>query len=324
VAALRDGFGRVLDYLRLSVTDRCNLRCVYCLPAAGAAFAPAADALSPAEIERLVRVGRGLGIDKVRLTGGEPLVRPDIHEIVDRLSRLDLADLSLSTNGVLLAPRAARLKAAGLRRVNVSLDTLDAGRFRRMTRFGELSAAREGIAAALDAGLGPVKINVVVAKGLNEDEIPGFVELARRRALHVRFIELMPIGETGFFGPERWLPLPEIVAACGALTPCAGPRGFGPARYYRPAGGGEGTVGFIGALSCDFCGACNRLRLTSAGRLVPCLAAEQGVDVRTPLREGRSDAALESLWRRAAAEKPARHRMTESVPRERFMRSLGG
>lgn len=324
MAALRDGFGRRLEYLRLSVTDRCNLRCVYCLPASGAVFAPAEDALDPGEIERLVRVGRGLGIDKIRLTGGEPLIRPDLLEIVERLARLDLADLSLSTNGVLLAPLATRLKAAGLDRVNVSLDTLDAGRFRRIARHGDLAAVRAGIDAALAAGLGPVKLNVVVAKGLNEDEIPAFVELARRHPLHVRFIELMPLGETGFFGPERWVPLPAIVAACGGLTPCAGPRGFGPARYFRPANAGDGTIGFIGALSCGFCDGCNRLRLTATGRLVPCLAAEQGVDLREALRGGRGDAVLESLWRRAAAEKPARHDMTRSVPRERFMCSLGG
>lgn len=321
-AALRDGFGRRLDYLRLSITDRCNLRCLYCLPPQGVASGP--EPLTAAEIERLIGIGLRLGVSKIRLTGGEPLVRADVVEVVARLSRLGLEDLSLSTNGVLLAPLAARLKAAGLRRVNISLDTMDPERFRRVTRFGGLPAVLAGIEAALAEGLGPVKVNVVVAKGINDDEIPAFVDLARRRPLHVRFIELMPIGETGFFGPDRWLPLPEIRKACGALEPCTSPRGFGPASYLRPAGGAAGTVGFIGAMSCNFCSDCNRMRLTSTGRLVPCLASERGVDLRFALREGLAEAAIAALWKQAAAEKPERHEMEVSVPRERFMCSLGG
>ncbi|MBI3565600.1 MAG: GTP 3',8-cyclase MoaA [Elusimicrobia bacterium] len=321
---MRDRYGRVVTYLRVSVTDRCNLRCAYCLPPEGAAFERPEDLLTAAELTRAVAVARSLGVDKVRLTGGEPLVRRDLPDLVARLAALDLADLSLSTNGVLLAPLARTLKDAGLRRVNVSLDTLDAARFRRITRSGELSAALAGIDAALDAGLGPVKVNVVAARGLNDDEVPAFVELTRRRPLHVRFIELMPIGETGFFGPERWRPMAEVMADCGPLTPCAGPRGFGPARYFRPAGGGAGTVGFIAALSCGFCDGCNRMRLSAAGRVVPCLASERGTDLRGALRAGAADAELAALWRRAAAEKPEKHEMTASVPRERFMCSLGG
>lgn len=322
--ALRDGFGRRLDYLRLSITDRCNLRCVYCLPLSGASFASPEDALSPAEIERLVRLAQRLGVTKVRVTGGEPLVRRDVLEVVSRLGRLGLRDFSLSTNGVLLAPLAAKLKDAGLHRVNVSLDTLDPARFLRVARFGELPAVLEGLRAALAAGLSPVKVNVVVGRGLNDDEIPAFVDLARRRPLHVRFIELMPIGETGFFTPERWLPMPAIRAACGPLEPCVAPVGSGPARYLRPAGGARGTLGFIGAMSCSFCADCNRMRLTSTGRLVPCLGSEKGTDLRKPLRAGPDDAVLEALWRRTAADKPERHELATSSPRERFMCSLGG
>lgn len=324
MGALRDGFGRRLDYLRLSVTDRCNLRCVYCLPPQGASFSPAEEALSPAEIERLARLARSLGVGKIRLTGGEPLVRRDLLEIVERLGRLGLEDLSLSTNGVLLAPLAAGLKAAGLKRVNISIDTLDPSRFLRVARFGGLPEVLAGLEAALAAGLSPVKVNVVVAKGLNDDEIAAFVDLSRRRPLHVRFIELMPIGETGFFTLERWLPMPEIRAACGPLEACPAPFGCGPARYLRPVGGAAGTIGFIAAMSCNFCRDCNRMRLTSTGRLVPCLASEKGVDLRGPLRAGLRDDVLLDLWRRAAADKPERHALESSVPRERFMCSLGG
>jgi cyclic pyranopterin phosphate synthase len=323
VGSLRDSFGRSLDYLRVSVTDRCNLRCVYCIPAAGIAFKPREGLLSPAEIERIVRVASGLGVRKVRLTGGEPLVRPELIEIVARLGRLGLEDLSLSTNGVRLLAMARSLKTAGLDRVNVSLDTLRAERFCRVTRLGEIGPVLEGIEAALEAGLSPVKLNVVVMRGINEDEIADFVRLARLRPLHVRFIELMPIGETDFFSPARWVPRAQIQEACGELQPVCGPRGFGPASYFQSPGG-LGSVGFISALSCNFCSLCNRLRLTAQGRLLPCLASQMGVDLRPALRGGASDSELAGLMALAARIKPERHTMGSDRVRESFMCSLGG
>ncbi len=328
MGVLRDPFGRRVDYLRLSITDRCNLRCVYCLPERGYSGSPAAELLSDAEILRLCRIAAGLGVRRVRVTGGEPLTRPGIEGLIAGLARIDgLDDISLSTNGMLLASRAAVLARAGLRRVNVSLDTLQPERFREVTRRGRLADVRAGIETAL-ACLDPVKINVVVVRGLNDSEIPAFAALTEDRPLHVRFIELMPIGETGFFTRDRRLPLAEIMARCGALEPAAldeAPRGYGPAVYYRRSGS-RGTVGFISALSCNFCGRCNRLRLTARGRLVPCLASESGLDLRGPLRSGAADGELAALFEAVVAAKPERHSMDpagEKV-RESFMCSLGG
>jgi cyclic pyranopterin phosphate synthase len=325
---LVDPFGRRIDYLRLSVTDRCNLRCLYCMPPEGIPWAWRTQMLSDAEIQALVRVAAGLGISKVRLTGGEPLVRTGIVNLVRGLSQVPgVRDLSLSTNGMLLGRMAQALKACGLARVNVSLDTLRPERFRQVTRLGELGAVLRGIEQALRWGLEPVKINMVVMRGVNDDEIPDFVALTRSLPVHVRFIELMPIGETGFFSRQHWLPLPEIRVRCGPLEPLPGedaPRGSGPAVYFRPPGA-LGTVGFIAALSCNFCARCNRLRLTSTGRLVPCLAGEEGVDLRGPLREGAGADRLEALFRQAVAGKPERHHMhADHRVRESFMCALGG
>ncbi|MBI2384823.1 MAG: GTP 3',8-cyclase MoaA [Elusimicrobia bacterium] len=328
---MRDGFGRTIDYLRLSVTDRCNLRCVYCLPEAAARFAPGADLLADDEIAALVGAFARLGVSKVRLTGGEPLVRPGLPAPVRRLSGIPgIEDLSLSTNGVLLAGLAGELKAAGLRRVNVSLDTLRPDRFARIARFGSLDSVLAGVEAAVEAGLAPVKLNVVVAKGMNDDEIGAFAALTEGKPVHVRFIELMPMGETGFFSPERRVPLGEMTAAAApleAVSPGERPLGHGPARYFRRPGA-AGTVGFISALSCGFCDACNRVRLSSTGTLIPCLDGEDGVDLRTPLREGAGPERLAGLIRDAVRAKPESHgmgaRAAAAEANPRFMCSIGG
>lgn len=326
---LVDPFGRTIDYLRLSVTDRCNLRCVYCLPPQGIGWTRRDDLLSDEEMETLVSCAAGLGIGKFRITGGEPLVRPGLVSLVARLAGVrGLEDLSLSTNGMLLSPLAGALARAGLRRVNVSLDTLRPERFRRIARFGRLETVLGGVEAALAAGLSPVKINMVVMRGENDDEIADFVELARRLPVHVRFIELMPMGDAGFFRRERWLPLPEIRSRCGPLLPAGpeeSPRGYGPASYWK-APGARGTVGFIAAMSCSFCSRCNRLRLTSSGRLMPCLAGEEGLDLKGPLRSGARREEIDGLIRRAVAMKPERHWMDPdgNRVRESFMCALGG
>lgn len=328
---MRDGFGRTIDYLRLSVTDRCNLRCVYCLPEAAPRFVPGADLLSDDEVVALAGAFARLGVSKIRVTGGEPLVRPGLPALLRRLRALPgIEDLSLSTNGVLLAGLAGELKAAGLDRVNISLDTLDPERFKRIARFGDLTSVRDGIEAALEAGLAPVKLNVVAARGMNEDELGAFAALTQDRPIHIRFIELMPMGETGFFSPERRVPLAEMMAAAGPLEPLTrdeSPRGHGPARYYRRPGA-AGTVGFISALSCGFCGACNRVRLSSTGTLIPCLDGEDGADLRTPLRSGAGPAELAELIRGAVRSKPESHGMTAraaySGANPRLMCQIGG
>ncbi len=328
---LSDAFRRTIDYLRLSVTDRCNLRCVYCLPGSFARFSASREALTDEEIAELVACFAQAGISKLRLTGGEPLVRAGLPGLVERLARVPgIVDVSLSTNGILLAGLAGELKKAGLKRVNISLDSLDPGRFGRITRYGTLASVLKGVDAALDAGLAPVKLNVVVARGMNEDELGDFAALTQERPLHVRFIELMPMGETGFFSKERWVPLDEMLAGAAPLEPLPRqdwPLGHGPARCFKRPGA-RGTLGFISALSCGFCAACNRVRLSAAGALIPCLDAADGVDLRTPLRQGAGRGSLVKLIREAVAAKPERHAMNGraegSSMNPRFMCSIGG
>jgi cyclic pyranopterin phosphate synthase len=315
---LRDPLGRRIDYLRISITDRCNLRCAYCMPAEGIELRPHDEILRFEEIERLARVAAGLGFKHFRVTGGEPLARRGAPSFVARLAgQLRGLDLALTTNGTLLAPVAAELARGGLGRVNISLDTLDAGKFARLARRDLWPQAWAGVGAAMAAGLDPVKINVVVVRGHNDDEILDFARLTLERPLHVRFIELMPLGE-GCGAGGGPVPSDEILArlaVAGELLPLAGgeaPAGAGPAEAYRWRGG-AGSVGVIAALSHKFCGHCNRLRLTADGRLEPCLGSEASVDLRGPMRAGAGDAALAELFRAAAAIKPACHHMEEAA-----------
>jgi GTP 3',8-cyclase len=333
LAPLADGFQRKIDYVRVSLTDRCNLRCVYCLPEhyAGASLPP--DILTDDELVRLVSCFAELGFSKIRLTGGEPLTRPGVVGLVERIARIPgVSDVALSTNGVLLAAFARDLARAGLKRLNVSVDSLRPDRFRRITRRGRLNQVMSGVEAAFEAGLSPVKINVVVARGMNEDEIGDFARWTEERPVHVRFIELMPMGETGFFSRDRWVPFDEIWEKAQPLAPLAladWPQGHGPARYFqRP--GAQGTVGFISALSCGFCAACNRVRLSARGILVPCLDGEDGVDLRTPARAGAATDELKAMIEDVVRRKPERHFMLERaaqpVPQAnpRFMCQIGG
>lgn len=323
----RDACGRAISYLRVSVTDRCNLRCVYCMPEEGITLRPHAEILRFEEIERLVRIAVGLGVAHVRLTGGEPLVRAGLADLTRQLAAVPgLQDLTMTTNGTRLAEFAAPLAQAGLRRVNVSLDTLRPERFRRMTRCGELSDVLRGIEAARVAGLNPVKLNMVVVRGTNDDEV---VDLARRtldEGWHVRYIELMPLGE-GVTPGDEFVPSHEIreriEAALGPLEP-AELTGSGPARYLRVPGA-PGTLGFISPLTEHFCAACNRLRLTADGRLMPCLFSDLELDLRGPLRSGADDADLRTLFQQALAIKPRSHHLAEhSIPRGRCMSRVGG
>jgi cyclic pyranopterin phosphate synthase len=327
-----DAYDRPISYLRVSVTDRCNLRCVYCMPPEGVPWRPHADILRYEEIEIVVRAAAGLGVSKVRLTGGEPLVRPGVVELVRMLARVPgVDDLAMTTNGTLLARYAAELAAAGLQRVNVSLDTLRPQRFVRITRCGRLEDVLAGIEAARDAGLTPIKINVVVVRGLNDDEV---VDLARQTVeagWNVRFIELMPVGNGGLID-ENWRARVvtaaeirrEIEAALGPLEPARMSAGGGPARYYRLPGA-SGTLGFITPISEHFCTRCNRLRLTADGRLRPCLLSEREIDLRTPLRRGADAAQIKALILHAIECKPPEHRLGEwQRPGGRAMSEIGG
>ncbi len=333
MSGLIDSYQRPINYLRISVTDRCNLRCVYCMPPEGIKLLPHREVLSFEEIVALVEAATSLGISNIRLTGGEPLVRPGIVELVRMIAQVPgVHDLSLTTNGVLLSRQAPALKTAGLSRVNISLDTLRPQRFRQITRFGHLEDVLEGIAAAQQAGLDPVKINVVLLKGLNDDEVLDFAAQTLSQEWHIRFIEPMPVGEDTICsgpgnGPGDFLPLAQVeaqIATMGLLTPYSGHRGNGPARYYRLPGA-RGSLGFISPLSEAFCFGCNRLRLTADGKLRPCLLSDLEIDVKGPLRAGATQENLQGLLRQATAYKPESHLLAQGQsPHVRQMSQIGG
>jgi len=293
-----------MTYLRVSVTDRCNMRCVYCMPE-NAEFIPHEEILTYDEIERIVRVGMEAGIRKVRVTGGEPLARKNIEYLIGRLAALStLEDLSLTTNGLELAGKAKALADAGLRRVNVSLDTLNPEKFKTICRAGDIGAVLSGIRAANETGLRPVKVNVVVMRGRNDGELCDFVEFGDREDVIVRFIEYMPLMKGPDWG-RLFVPRDEIIEKIAArIEPAAGadtdPNA--PARYFSVRGSGR-NIGIISPVSHGFCSMCNRLRLTPDGRLMACLLAPSGTDVKALLRSGGSDEEIADAFRRAAASK---------------------
>lgn len=280
---LVDPYGRAIDYLRVSVIDRCNLKCFYCVPEAGFCSPNVSEVMPLEEIIKIIKAAATLGITKVRLTGGEPLVRKDIVEMVSEISEIEeITDISLTTNGVLLNKLAPALVKAGLNRVNISLDSLNPENFKKITRGGALKKTQQGIKAALKVGLTPVKINVVAMKGINDGEIQEFVKLTLDNDLHVRFIEYMPISKSH---KKQWgqyfMPISEIQELCGEiglLEEEQNYHGNGPAAYYRIQGA-KGLVGFISPVSRHFCGRCNRLRITSDGKIKPCLFSMDEVDL---------------------------------------------
>ena len=326
-----DRLGRTIDYLRVSATDRCNLRCVYCMPAEGVPWRSRDQILRFEEIETVVRAAAELGISKVRLTGGEPLVRLGIVDLVRKLAAIPgVDDLSMTSNGILLARYAQDLAEAGLRRVNVSLDTLRPERFTAITRLGSIEQVLAGIEAAHRAGLEPVKINTVVIRGLNDDEVVDFGRKTVSEGWNVRFIEWMPVGSGECLGPG-WMDgvvtadeiTPRIEQALGRLQPVDGD-GAGPARYYRLPGA-KGTLGFITAVSEHFCFHCNRLRLTADGQLRPCLLSDDEIDLRSALREGADEEDIKALILEAIQRKPRSHHLGESQhPEKRMMSQIGG
>ena len=309
---LSDAQGRAISYLRISVTDRCNYRCLYCMPEEGTVWLPRSAILSYEEIAEVVRQLQPLGVRRLRVSGGEPTIRPDLEVLLRYLAATPgIDDLALSTNGVKLAELARRYSAAGLRRVNISVDSLRPDRIARIARrdlgFDPVAAA----AAAEEAGLGPVKLNVVVMRGVNDDEVADLARLTSERAWHVRFIELMPVGDLAPLTWEHVVPSAEVLDRCaealGGLEPSAAPEGNGPAAYYRGPGA-AGTIGVITPMTHTYCGACNRVRLTADGRLRTCLFGTHEVDFRGPLRRGEP---LAPLFARALAEKPPEHHLRQ-------------
>lgn len=321
-----DQFERQIEYLRISITDRCNLRCRYCMPAAGVSWLAPSEILSYEEILRLIAVSTKMGFHKFRITGGEPLVRKGVTGFLARVSETQgVDDLTVTTNGMLLESMAPALKKAGVKRVNVSLDTLDAAKFAEITRGGELSKVLAGIEKAFTVGLQPVKLNVVVMRDFNDMELGAFVDLARKYPLHVRFIELMPIGESS--GKlSKLVTIEEMKRIIGLdLAPVEGLAGAGPAQHFSGPML-KGSIGFISAISQHFCARCNRVRLTADGKLKPCLHSTDEFDLRPLLRSNASDEELRQALEAAIWQKPSQHHMAQEgwQGRKRVMSQIGG
>ena len=325
-AGSTDQFGRRIEYLRISVTDRCNFRCAYCMPLEGLPWLPREEILSYEEITEIVRQLAPLGVSRLRITGGEPTIRPQLSTLIAMLRALPgIEDIALSTNGVKLPDMAEELKAAGLDRVNMSADSLKPERIREIARRSLKFSPLDAASAAERAGLGPVKINMVVMRGINDDEIEDFARLTIEHPWHVRFIELMPVGEMASLTFEHVVPSDEILArlsSLGELAADAGPaRGNGPAAYYRFAGA-PGTVGVITPMSHTYCGDCNRVRLTADGRLRTCLYGEEEVSFRDALRAGEP---LAPVYAAALASKPKEHALLQMrVGGLRALSQVGG
>ena len=328
---LIDPFGRAITYLRVSVTDRCNLRCVYCMPKKGLHWQPRPDQLTVDEIVRVVETAAQNGVRRVRLTGGEPLVHPHIVEIVRRIASLsNIEEVSITTNGMLLEGLARPLSDAGLTRVNISLDTLNQHRFKRITRWGEIERVWKGIAAAEQARLTPIKLNTVIVRDLNVDEMPALAWLTIDKDWHVRFIEVMPIGNAQDWGESfpapdhRYVSVQEMRSRLSNfdLQPEVGPINNGPARTFRISGA-TGTIGFISPLGEHFCENCNRLRLTSDGKLRSCLVSPSEVSLKDAVR---ADQPLEQYFVQALLNKPRHHNMLAAIPADaqRSMSQIGG
>lgn len=328
-ALLADQFNRPITYLRISVTDKCNLRCVYCMPERGLPWLPKSDILSYEEIVELVRTAASVGVRSIRLSGGEPLIRKDLHRLVREIAAIDgIEDIALSTNGLLLEEQIDELLDAGLRRVNVSLDTLREDRFQEIARRPGLDRVLAGIEAVIARGMHPVKINCVAMRGRNDDEIAAFAEWTKKRPVFVRFIELMPVHENLGIQRDAYISSDEIlerVRAIGELRPASGPGGNGPARYFA-FDGAAGAVGVISPLSHDYCERCNRVRLSADGRLRLCLFGDYEIDLRTPLRAGASPEEIAGILRSAMLIKPERHHLElgETSSRMRAFSEIGG
>ncbi|GAB6109870.1 GTP 3',8-cyclase MoaA [Fusibacter bizertensis] len=316
-----DQYGRKINYLRLSVTDRCNLRCQYCMPEAGIEKIEHAEILSLEEIDEIISGFVALGVDKIRITGGEPLVRKGIVTLVKKIkAHAEIKDLSLTTNGILLKEMAADLKAAGINRINISLDSLDPDRYDVMTRGGELKKVLEGIDEAIKVGMNPIKINIVLIDGFNIDEVVAFVNLTKLKGIHVRFIELMPIGEVNTWSTMNYISNTKILELVPELSPIEREDISSPANYYQIPGA-QGTVGLISPISCKFCTNCNRIRMTADGKLKFCLHSNTEYDLKKVLNE-KGD--IKEFIQNSLKEKPLEHRLDQGEFITRNMVQVGG
>jgi cyclic pyranopterin phosphate synthase len=326
---MKDGFGREINYLRMAITDRCNLRCVYCMPAGGLTFVPNEELLTPWEIERIVRAAVDVGFHKIRLTGGEPTLRPDVVEIVERLASIPgVRDLVMTTNGFRLAGLAKRLAQAGLQRVNIHLDSLDRIRLIRIMRLYSIKKTWAGIVAAERTGLVPIKLNMVVARGYNEADVVRMAGLTFEHDWHIRFIELMPLGTPADIALNHYVRTTEtmalIEAELGPLLPLYGGKMVGEAKLYRLAGA-RGIVGFISPVSNPYCDSCSRLRLTADGKIRLCLLSEEELDFREALRNGGFHQDLVGLFQQAIRAKPIGYNLQQGLhPLNRTMSQVGG
>lgn len=326
---MRDSYGRDLNYLRLSLTDRCNLRCVYCMPQDDLAFVPGEELLTPAEIERTVRAAVEVGLHKIRLTGGEPTLRADIVEIVERLAHLPgVHELTMTTNGLRLPHLAEPLVRAGLHRVNIHLDSLNETRLPQIMRLNSLQKAWAGILAAEQAELLPIKLNMVVTRGYNEADVVELSRLTLERDWHIRLIELMPLGTPAEIAYDHYVPTAESMARIetelGPLFPLYGGVVVGEAKLYRLVGA-RGTIGFISPVSQPYCDSCSRLRLTADGRIRLCLLTEDELDFKETLRRGGSHQELVDLFKQAVRAKPKGGLLPQGLyPANRTMSQIGG
>lgn len=324
-----DSHGRNINYMRVSVTDRCNLRCRYCMPEEGISNLGHSRILSLEEIARLIKVATSVGINKIRLTGGEPLVRKNITQLVSYINKIpEINDIAVTTNGIMFADMAEELRNAGLNRVNFSMDSLVDEKFRYITRRGDLRDVKRALFKALELEMHPVKINVVVINGFNNNEILDFAELAYTYPLHIRFIEFMPIGDLHYWNKDRMLSTDKIkdrVEQKYELVTARKIQGNGPSKYYK-VNGGQGTIGFISPMSNHFCGECNRIRMTADGRLRGCLYEKTETDMGKALLDGASDETIRQLFINSINKKPARHHMDNGwgAENQRKMYQIGG
>lgn len=319
---MKDHYGRKINYMRISITDLCNLRCVYCMPEEGVKKHLHQKNMSFEEIIDLIKAGVSLGIDKIRLTGGEPLVRHGIVDLVKQIGDIaGIKDLTMTTNGILLTKYAKELKAAGLNRVNISLDTFDAEKFHRITRWGHIEDVLSGIEAAKAVGMDPIKINTVLIKGFNDNEIEAFVNYTKDQDVFVRFIELMPLGESSGFAENQYLSNNEVLKRMPQLIPVIDSNKTGPAEYYQLPGA-RGQVGLINPISNHFCSECNRIRITTDGKIKPCLHSDYEIDIMTHRKKGES---YQQILLQAINEKPEKHHINEHEKQVlRNMNEIGG
>ncbi|MBC8461950.1 MAG: GTP 3',8-cyclase MoaA [Deltaproteobacteria bacterium] len=326
---LIDQHDRRLNYLRISVTDRCNLRCLYCIPCEGIAKLRHDDILTYEEILRLAMIAVSLGVNKVRLTGGEPLLRKGIYEFLPRLTALSgLKDVSLTTNGLFLKDNLEKIRTSDIKRINVSLDTLNRQRYEKITGYDGFQDVWDAIELARELNFQPIKINVVLIKGLNDDEILDFAKLSKHYPYHIRFIEYMPLGITNPNAPLQFVSnylLKEQFRRMGHLVPVRRDEYDGPVERFKFEGA-SGEIGFISPLTRHFCPSCNRLRLTASGNIRPCLLSDQEVDLKGPMRSGASDDELAQVFLMAAHNKPYAHHLTseDPIPFSGQMSSIGG